>query len=306
MNDYLDEFLNTIERSKTGSKNTRESYQRDLRYYFSFLEEEKIEKLDEVDKITVYHFIESYKSGKLTGNIPSEATMARMLSTLRSFYRYLSRVHGFKNNPVASLKGTSAKKKLPDFLTFDMVCQLLESFDLSTPAGLRDRCIIETIYACGLRVSEVASIHLSKLYFDEQVLIVTGKGNKERMVPFYDGLASLLKQYIKEVRPTLIQEEHDILFVSLKGNPITPRAIQLMLEKAAMNAGLTHVHPHTLRHSFATHLLDNGADLRMVQELLGHQNLSTTQIYTHVTVDRLKEVVAQAHPHADKTKQTKG
>lgn len=305
MNDYLEEFLDYIERSRTGSKNTKESYRRDILYYFSFLQAEKIDQLDEVDKIQFLHFVELYKSGKLTGNVPSDATVARMFSALRSFYRYLNRVHGLTNNPAASLKGTSAKKKLPDFLTFDMVCRLLESFDLDTPAGLRNRCIIETIYACGLRVSEAASVQLSKLYLDENVLIVKGKGNKERMVPFYDGLGMLLRRYIKEVRTDLIKEEHDILFVSLKGNPITPRAIQLMLEKASMNAGLTHVHPHTLRHSFATHLLDNGADLRMVQELLGHQNLSTTQIYTHVTVDRLKEVVAQAHPHAAKTKDKK-
>lgn len=305
MNDLLEEFLNYIEHSRTGSKNTRESYQRDLLYYFAFLQEEKIEQLDVVDKFTFLRFVEAYKSGRLTGNVPSEATVARMFSALRSFYRYLNRFHGFTSNPAAALKGTSAKKKLPDFLTFDMVCRLLDSFDLSTPAGLRDRCITETIYACGLRVSETASIKLSKLYLDENVLIVTGKGNKERMVPFYDGLGMLLRRYLKEVRPALVQKEHDTLFVSLKGNPITPRSIQLMVEKASANAGLSHVHPHTLRHSFATHLLDNGADLRMVQELLGHQNLSTTQIYTHVTVDRLKEAVAQAHPHADKTKYIK-
>ena len=144
---------------------------------------------------------------------------------------------------------------------------------------------------------------MSKLDLNQGFLAVTGKGQKERIIPFYEGIGHLVARYIMTVRADLIQQEHDILFVSKQGNPITTRAIQMILKESALKAGLSvHVHPHMLRHSFATHLLDNGADLRMVQELLGHQNLSTTQIYTHITVDRLKKAVSDAHPHAKKGK----
>lgn len=299
MDELLEQFLNYINSTRTGSIHTLDNYQRDLNHFIAFLENHQIDDLNAVDKTLFLEYTKQLKSGVITGSVLSDATFARQISTLRSFYKYLNRYHEVTINPAKAMRTPKTAKKLPEFLTFDQMRNLLDSFDMTTSAGYRDRCIVETIYACGLRVSEVASLKVSRLYLQEGILTVLGKGSKERMVPFYPGLGRLLSAYLYEIRPQLIQEEHDTLFVSLKGNPITPRAIQMMLQKAASDAGLMiNVHPHMLRHSFATHMLDNGADLRMVQELLGHENLSTTQIYTHVTVDRLKDAVEHAHPHS--------
>lgn len=301
MDELLEQFLQYIQISKTGSKHTLESYRRDIRHFLDYLKGQEIFDLAAVDKKNFLDYAQLLKSGEITGSVPANATFSHAMSSIRSFYRYLNRFHDVKGNPAAAMKTPKTARKLPEFLTFEQMRDLLDSFDLSVPAGLRDRCIVETMYACGLRVSEVASLQVSRLYLDEQLLTVLGKGSKERMIPYYAGLTRLLRQYLYEVRPYLVQQDHDCLFVSLRGKPITPRAIQLMLQQAANQAGLMmNVHPHMIRHSFATHMLDNGADLRMVQELLGHENLSTTQIYTHVTVDRLKEAVKEAHPHSIK------
>ncbi len=299
MNELLSQFLDFIRTSKTGSLHTIDSYQRDIQHYLDYLEQEAINDLEAADKNVFLNYLTRLKSGAITGQVPSKATVSRALSALRSFYRYVNQFHGIVSNPTASMRVTSGSRRLPDFLTFEQVIALLESFDLTDPADFRDRCIVETIYACGLRVSEAAALQVSRLSFSEGTLTVLGKGSKERMVPFYQGLGRLLKIYVDRIRPAWIKQEHGILFVSQRGNPITPRAIQQRIERAGITAGIpVRVHPHMLRHSFATHLLDNGADLRLVQELLGHENLSTTQIYTHVTVDRLKTAVEAAHPHS--------
>lgn len=303
MNNLLDEYLLHLKTTRSGSVCTQDSYRRDITNYLRFIENEGIENLDQVDKSVFLKYTKELKNGEITGTALSDASFSRAISAIRSFYRYLCRFHSFQNNPAASLKRGSTEKKLPDFLTFEQMQRLLCSFNLEDGIELRNRCMIEIIYACGLRVSEAAEIKLSKLDLNQGFLAVTGKGQKERIIPFYEGIGHLVARYIMTVRADLIQQEHDILFVSKQGNPITTRAIQMILKESALKAGLSvHVHPHMLRHSFATHLLDNGADLRMVQELLGHQNLSTTQIYTHITVDRLKKAVSDAHPHAKKGK----
>lgn len=299
--DYLEEFLEYIASTRTGSLSTQKAYRRDIQYFLEFLKEREVTDLKSVDQTLFLEYTQLFKSGKITGKAPEDASFARTMAALRSFYRYLGRYHGFEDNPAELIRGGSVSKKLPEFLTFEQVRDLLDSFDLTTAAGLRNRCITEMIYACGLRVSEAAGLKVSRLDLNGCFCTVLGKGSKERMVPFYPGLSRLLRKYLSEVRAYWIKEEHDILFVSQRGKPITARSIQLILEAAGIQANLAvGVHPHMLRHSFATHLLDNGADLRMVQELLGHQNLSTTQIYTHVTVDRLNSTVQKAHPHAKK------
>jgi len=301
MNNLLEEYLLHLKSTHSGSAHTQDSYGRDIANYLNFIENEDIESLDQVDKTVFLKYTKALKNGKITGNALSDASFSRAMSAIRSFYRYLCRFHGYQNNPVSSFKGNTRAKKLPDFLTFEQMQNLLSSFDLNDGMELRNRCMIEMIYACGLRVSEAAEIKLSKLDLNQGFVTVIGKGQKERIVPFYEGIGNLLGRYIMTVRPDLVQQEHDFLFVSKQGKPISTRAIQMILKEAALKANLSiHVHPHMLRHSFATHLLDNGADLRMVQELLGHQNLATTQIYTHITVDRLKKAVSDAHPHAQK------
>ncbi len=197
--------------------------------------------------------------------------------------------------------GGSPRRKLPEFMTFDQMETLLNSFDLSEPTEIRDRCMIEVMYACGLRVSECAGLKIMNINLKDGFLSVIGKESKERMVPFYPRCGQLIQLYLNEVRPLWMEKmpEHGILFVNQHGHPISSRTIQQVVEDSGVKAGIPfHLHPHMIRHSFATHLLDNGADLRVVQELLGHENLSTTQIYTHVTQDRLRKVVDQAHPHS--------
>ena len=298
----LNGFLQHMMMAKTGSKDTQDAYRRDVERFLAYLQNHRIENFEEVTKADMSDYVTQLRSGAF-GNKPlSNSSYSRNLSSLRSFYRYLNKFEGVQNNPVRSLKGSTSKRKLPEFLSFDQMEQLLDSFDLTDPKEVRDRCIIEVMYACGLRVSECAGLLIHNINLKERYLTVLGKESKERMIPFYPRCAQLISVYLNEVRPHYMNgQEHGILFVNEKGVPITPRNIQLMLDRQAVKAGIPmHVHPHMLRHSFATHMLDNGADLRVVQELLGHESLTTTQIYTHVTTEHLKKVVAMAHPHAKK------
>ncbi|MFV0552780.1 MAG: site-specific tyrosine recombinase/integron integrase [Anaerorhabdus sp.] len=297
----LDSFLDYIKISKSGSIKTEDAYRRDIGRFLDYLQEEKITSFEKVDKEVMMNYMTLLRSGKITKTKISNTSFARVLSSLRSFYKYLNRYEGIENNPIQYFKSPKSKKSLPNFLTFEQMMNLLRSFDIDDPAQLRNRCIIETIYACGLRISEATSLKINNIHFSQQVLTVVGKGNKERMIPFYPKCGRLIEKYMNEARSLWIKEEHGYLFVSQSGKPITPRAVQMILKDAGERIGLSvEVHPHMLRHSFATHMLDNGADLRTVQELLGHENLSTTQIYTHVTVDRLKNVVKQSHPRSKK------
>lgn len=303
--EVLERFLQHIRLSRTGSKDTDDAYRRDISRFLNYLEENGIESFDDVDKTTISDYVTSLRSGEIGGIPLSQASYNRNLSSLRSFFRYLNKYENVKHNPVQLFHTAKARRKLPEFLTFDQIETILNSFDLDDPVGIRNRAIIEIMYACGLRVSECATLKISNIFLKDRYLIVLGKESKERMVPFYPRCEELLELYLKESRPTFMVNkiEHDYLFVNQKGKPITSRSIQLLCENSAIEAGLSiHVHPHMIRHSFATHLLDNGADLRVVQELLGHASLSTTQIYTHVTVDKLRKVIDESHPHALKSK----
>ncbi|MEI7668000.1 MAG: tyrosine-type recombinase/integrase, partial [Erysipelotrichaceae bacterium] len=196
------------------------------------------------------------------------------------------------------LKTPKKDKSLPDFFLFDELNNLFESFDLNQAEGLRNRAMFELMYASGLRVSETINLTLNQIDFEQRILRFIGKGSKDRMVPFYSDAGDLVRQYITNARPELMKGlNHYYVFVNHNGGKLSARGLEFILSSACIKAGLQKsVHPHMLRHSFATHLLDNGADLRLVQELLGHKNLSTTQIYTHVTLDRLKETYLKAHP----------
>lgn len=297
----LDRFLDHIQLSKTGSADTEDAYRRDIQRFLDYLHERDIRSFDAVTRQDVNDYITRLRGGQITGKALSKASFARNLSSLKSFYRYLNREEGVTNNPVRMFRGGSAQRKLPEFLTFDQMEDILHTFDLKDPLGIRDRCMTEVMYACGLRVSECAGLEYRKVNLQEGFLSVIGKESKERMVPFYPRCGRLIRLYLGESRPVLLgdNEDNPYLFLSRRGKKITPRSIQMIIEQAGVDAGLTiHVHPHMIRHSFATHLLDNGADLRIVQELLGHDNLSTTQIYTHVTQDKLARVVDLAHPHS--------
>lgn len=297
----LDRFLEHISLSRTGSEDTQDAYRRDIERFLTYLRDNDIRSFSRVKKDDIADYITQLREGEISGKPLSNASFARNLSALKSFWKYLNLSEGVENNPVRLFHSGNQRRKLPKYLTFDQMETLLNSFDLNDPVAVRNRCMIEVIYACGLRVSECAGLKMDNINLKERYLTVLGKESKERMIPFYPRCAQLIEYYLKQARSVFMdgKEEHGILFVNQKGRPITSRSIQNICEKAGIDAGLDiHVHPHMIRHSFATHLLDNGADLRVVQELLGHENMSTTQIYTHVTQDRLQKVVDQAHPHA--------
>jgi len=293
MEDILESYLEYMKRSYSGSEHTNDAYYRDISRFIKYLESKDIDSFDKVDRFVVNDFLSELRSGKLSGKSIGKATLARNVSSLRSFYQYLNTQLNYQTNPFKDIKTSTVKRQLPDFLMMDEIENLLDVFDLDDNKGLRDRLAVELMFACGLRVSEVVGLKASDVDLSERVLRVVGKGSKERMVPFYSSLVPLIKDYLL-IRPN---KDNDILLQSEKGKGMTTRNIQYILDKAALKAGISvRVHPHMLRHSFATHLLDNGADLRVVQELLGHKNLSTTQIYTHVSVDRLKDVYSRAFP----------
>ena len=297
MDKLLDDYLLYLSNRRSGSKYTSESYCRDISRFLNFLEENGIDDLNLVDKQIVYEYVMALKKGEITDKKISETSFARAMSALRSFFNYLNVVDVVKTNPFKLVHQTKKSQKLPDILTFDQIECLFDSFDLENPVELRDRTILEMIYACGLRISEAVNIHVEDLNLDDMVLKVLGKGSKERYIPFYPRLRTLIKKYLKEYRSNYTVDNGP-LFLNQRGQAISARYVQKMLSGQGIKANLPlNVHPHLLRHSFATHLLDNGADLRVVQALLGHENLSTTQIYTHLTTERLKKVVNEAHPH---------
>lgn len=300
-NEYKERFLTFCLQSNTGSANTMDAYRRDIDEFFEFLNKENIDTLEEVDRFVVNNYIVFLREKKIYGAGLKNTTIARKLSSLRSFYRYLNEYTSIGTNPFLYVKAPKNKRKIPEFLFENEVNALLESFSLEDTVGYRNRVLFETMYACGLRVSEVVTLKIEDIDFYEDIITVTGKGKKERMVPFYPALHQLLRHYLKSIRPQLEPlQMNSYVFISQRGKPLTSRGIQYILNKSVEESNLPiQVHPHMFRHSFATHLLDHGADLRVVQELLGHSSLSTTQIYTHVSRQRLKEVYEKAHPYGN-------
>ncbi len=231
----------------------------------------------------------------------SRSTMARRLACLRSFFRYCCREKLAATNPAKALRTPRAGRRLPHFLSTEQVAQLLEAPPVNTPPGLRDRAILETLYSAGLRVAELASLNVDDWDRDAGIVRVMGKGRKERVSPVgrYAALALARWVEVREPDPTAPALQQGAMFLNKRGRRLTTRSVGRLLEKYIRETGLDKLTtPHTLRHSFATHLLDGGADLRSVQELLGHKSLTTTQIYTHVSTKRLRDTYQKAHPHA--------
>lgn len=298
MLEILDQFITYIKIANSGSDKTADAYYRDIKRFIDFLEQNDIHDFKEVDKNIVFEYIEVLRSGKITNVKLNNNSFNRNLSALRSFYHYLNRFMNVENNPFMAFKSTKKAIKLPEFLTFDEIDSMINVLDEDNEDELRDKAIISLLYACGLRLSELTSLHLDNINFIDDYVIVTGKGNKQRLVPFYKECHDILVKYINTVR-IKYQKSDDHVFLNKNGKALSNRYIQKIIDNIALKANINkNVHPHMIRHSFATHLLDNGADLRVVQELLGHENLSTTQIYTHVTIDKLKKVINDAHPRS--------
>lgn len=297
---YVDKFLQYLTQSNTGSQHTFDAYQRDIEEFCSFMKREGMDDFNDVDRIIVNAYIISLRNRSTREGILKNATIARKLSSLRSLYRYLNQYTDISNNPFLYVKTPKQAKRIPEFLFYHEIEVLLDSFDLSSEEGVRNHLLFETMYACGLRVSEICNLKIEDINFTDDYVEIKGKGDKERIVPFYEDLHQQIDEYLHRVRPTLVSDlKNTYVFVNLRGKQLSARGVQYILDKAVLNCNLsTKVHPHMFRHSFATHLLDNGADLRVVQELLGHASLSTTQVYTHVSKQRLKSVYENAHPRA--------
>lgn len=295
MQEVFNKYVNYLEAEKNASRYTVRNYTTDLLGFFDFLKTKEVSSLKEVDR----HTLRDYLSHLMEEGIV-KASIARKLSAIRSFYRYLLREGMVTTNPVASTSSPKLDKRLPSFLTPEEMARLLQAPDLSTPQGLRNRALIELLYASGIRVSELVNLDLEQVNFDTDEIRVWGKGSKERVVLMGKPAAAALMTYLSQSRPKLLgNKRSSALFVNRYGGRLIGRRVQRILEKYASLAGINkRVYPHLLRHTFATHLLDGGAGLRVVQELLGHASLSSTQIYTHVTKSQAKKVYLSAHPMA--------
>ncbi len=276
------------------SQNTIDSYIRDLKKLTSFLEQNEMNSSPiAIDKNVVQQFI--YEIAKKV----NPRSQARIISGLRSFFDYLVFEDYRKTNPTDLIEAPKIGRKLPDTLSEDEINELIVAIDLSHPQGERNRTIIETMYSCGLRVSELISLKISDLFFEEGFIKVTGKGNKERFVPIHYTAQKYISIYINEIRNHLKPTKgfEDILFLNRRGKGLTRQMIFTILKNLSIKINLNKkISPHTLRHSFATHLLKNGADLRAIQQMLGHESITTTEVYVHLDTSYLKEVVEIYHP----------
>lgn len=294
MDEYIERFLNYIYRKNSQSEKTIEAYRRDLYQFKDYLQSQSIDSFEQVDRLLMLNYVVSIRILK-DGTQAKDSTIARKLSSIRSFFRYLNEYVGMNVSPLQTLPSMNKKKNIPEFLFVSEIKEFLNTYDVQDLTQLRDKTMFTLLYACGLRVSELTQLTWKNISLNQRYIRVIGKGNKERIVPFFKGFEKQLKEYKEKYWQKI--SKCDTVFISNHGNTLTSRGVQYLMQKHADDIGMNmKIHPHMFRHSFATHLLDNGADIRVVQELLGHSSLSTTQIYTHVSMNRLKEAYSQAHP----------
>ena len=293
---YLDRFVTYLVAERDASPYTVKNYSHEIGGFIEFARKQGVTQLEQIDRNVLRLYLTWLAAEK-----KARGSIARRLSELRSFGKWLVRQGVLKANVFDSVSAPTPGKRLPEYLEHDQAVALVTAPDTSTPAGLRDRAILEVMYASGLRVSELVGLNVDNLDLARGQARVWGKGGKERVALFGQPAARALKTYLRDGRPQLLTgKSSQALFVNQRGGGrLTTRAIGMILGKYAKRAGVPgRVHPHLLRHTFATHLLDGGADLRVVQELLGHADLATTQIYTHVTQARARDVYRKAHPRA--------
>lgn len=287
----LDLFVDHLWLEDGLSNNTLQSYRLDMTQFALWIDAQHKSLLD-VDQSD----IQQYLAVKFPQSKPR--SIGRLIATLRRFYRYCLRENKIAVDPTLQIESPKLPRSLPKSLNEDEVLSLLNAPDLNTPTGLRDRAMLELLYACGLRVSELVMIKTTELSLSDAVVRVTGKGSKTRLVPMGEEAADWINRYLMLARPEILQQRlSDALFVTHRGEAMTRQAFWYLIKRYALHAGIQKaISPHVLRHAFATHLLNHGADLRVVQMLLGHSDISTTQIYTHVARERLKKLHAQHHP----------
>jgi len=295
MEKYIERFLRYLELERNYSPNTLRGYRSDLKGFERYIRESEINSVLEVDHLTIRGYLARLQLSGL-----SKATVQRKLSSLKTLYRFLHRMGFIGADPTASISTPKVERRLPDFLTIEEVDMLLSAPGEDRPIEIRDKAMLELMYSTGIRVSELLAIDLNDIDMSEMIVRVRGKGRRERILPFGEVAKKAVERYL-EIRDQMIPAGSNCkaLFVSDWGRRMTSRNFRQRLKIYTRRAGIRKkVSPHILRHSFATHMLEAGADLRAVQELLGHSNLSTTQIYTHVTAERLKRIYDRYHPRA--------
>ncbi|WP_057745056.1 site-specific tyrosine recombinase XerD [Liquorilactobacillus capillatus] len=295
MNNLIEDYLHYLTVERGLAKNTVMSYRNDLLQFVLFLKKRKLNSFDVVDRQLIIAFMQQE-----TTKEKATSSITRSVTSLRKFFQFLVEEEKIKKDPMQLIDAPKRKEHLPEVLSTKEVEKLLASPDTGQKLGLRNRAILEVMYATGLRVSEVVNLKLSDLHLSMGLIQTMGKGSKERLVPIGDQAIKWAEQYLQQARPKLLgQKRSPYLFLNNHGHKLTRQGIWKNLKAEVLKTGITKkVTPHTLRHSFATHILENGADLRVVQELLGHADIATTQIYTHLSKKRLTDIYEQYHPRA--------
>jgi integrase/recombinase XerD len=293
MKELIDTFLNYLSVERGLSSNTIISYREDLNAYLDFMEGRQINALSRIGRNDITNFMLDQKDRGISVN-----SVARRLAAIRMFHRFLAREKILKSDPTNLIDSPKLWKKIPDTLTLNEVESLIAQPNIRDKQGIRDRAILETLYATGMRVSEAVNLKVDNVNLDIGFLRCIGKGNKERVIPLGKKAIASVKRYLEVSRPRLLKNKgSEYLFVSRFGKKISRQSFWKLIKKYALQARIKKpIRPHILRHSFATHLLERGADLRSVQEMLGHSNIATTQIYTHINRERLKSIHKQFHP----------
>jgi integrase/recombinase XerC len=305
MQKYIDEFMRHLKYERNASDHTLRNYESDLvQFYDHVAPPDGKGNRREVDVVAIDHLtIRDYLASLYEKN-KKKSSIHRKLAALRTFFRYLCREGVLEVNPAKMAHSPRVERKLPNHLTIEQMIKFIETPETETVLGKRDRAILELLYASGIRVSELVNLNLPDIDFNNQTLRVKGKGRKERIAPFGDHAKKALQEYLGVRSELLVEADPEkidpaAVFMNYQGTRITTRSVGRMVDKyVKLCADIHHISPHSLRHSFATHMLDAGADLRAIQELLGHVRLSTTQQYTHVSMDKLMEVYDKAHPKA--------
>ena len=295
METHFHDFLTMLRVERNVSNHTMDAYKRDINQYLMYLGDLDIKNLSDVKSTHIRDYIRVLSDGGM-----APASISRIISSIRTYYRFLSSENILAENPVLLINNPKLPKKLPDVLSEKEISLIINAIQESSQFYQRDKAIIELLYSCGIRVTELCNLEMSNLFIDEDLIRVMGKGNKERLLPLGVRSKKYLDDYIKHSRNSHIKKSgSSFVFVSRNGNQLTRAMINIILNKWTQVSGLKKsVSPHKLRHSFATHLLEGGADLRFVQALLGHSDISTTQIYTHIDKHYLKEVYKIHHPRS--------
>jgi integrase/recombinase XerD len=294
MKEFLNEYLTILKLEYNLSENTVASYRNDITKFIEFAESKNVKDASDVEYSLIAKYFELQKQNGI-----QTSTNARYLSSLKSFFTYLYQNKYILKNPAENISASRTTRKLPSVLSLDEINKILDAANQTDKLGLRNRALLETFYSCGLRVSELISLKINDMFLEEEIIRITGKGSKQRVVPIGSSAVDWLTKYMLHARPHLEIKGKSLNYVFLnpRGTKLSRMGIWKIVDKFVKAAGIEkEVHPHTFRHSFATHLIEGGADLRAVQEMLGHADISTTQIYTHIDREYIKQVHKEYHP----------